>query len=84
VAVVIVEAFIGSLNDTVMTATPVAPLRGLVELTVGARVSVGFVDESHPAITTTSTASGHAEKHFVRRYIDPPDCRESECKTRHE
>jgi hypothetical protein len=36
---VIVEAFIASLNDAVMAATPVAPSMGFVELTVGATVS---------------------------------------------
>jgi hypothetical protein len=66
VAVVSVEAFIASLNDAVMIATPVAPLTGLVELTVGATVSpagaVGLSSEPHPAIATSRTASGHAAK----------------------
>lgn len=70
VAVVIVEAFIASLNDAVMTATPVAPSAGLVEVTVGATVSTGGTgsseDEPHPAIATSSTASGHAAKWLVR------------------
>jgi hypothetical protein len=52
---VIVEASIASLNDAVITASPVAPLIGFVEFTVGAVVSdegpLGLLeDELHPAI----------------------------------
>jgi hypothetical protein len=67
VAAVIVEAFIASLNDAVMTATPVAPLPGLVALTVGAMTSTKgalglLLSEPHPAITSSSDASAHAAK----------------------
>jgi hypothetical protein len=59
-----VEAFIASLSDAVMTATPVAPFAGLVELTVGAMLSppgpLGFLsDELHPAIAIRNTANGN-------------------------
>jgi hypothetical protein len=68
--VVIVEAFIASLNDAVMTATPVAPLAGFVELTVGATVSppgpAGLSSEPQPAAEISSTAS--PEK-AIRRHI---------------
>jgi len=41
VVVLIVEASIASLNAEVMTATPVAPFAGFVELTVGGVASGG-------------------------------------------
>ena len=63
------EAFIASLNVAVMTATPVAPLAGLVELTVGATVSpgdVGLSSSPHPAATARSSANGSAMKLLFR------------------
>jgi hypothetical protein len=71
VVVVMVEAFIASLHVAVMTATPVAPLTGLVELTVGATVSppgpLGFLsDELHPAIAIRSATNGKPIKLRVR------------------
>jgi len=69
VAVVIVEAFIASLNEAVMTATPTPPLRGLVALTVGAVVSPGgpvtFSGAEHPTIAISMTTSDHAAKRPV-------------------
>jgi hypothetical protein len=67
VAAVIDEAFIASLNDAVMTATPVAPLSGLVELTVGAMTSTTgalglLLSEPHPAIATNIAVSDKAAK----------------------
>jgi hypothetical protein len=68
-----VEAFIASLNDAVMTATPVAPFKGFVELTVGATVSPGdtglVASEPHPAIVPRRTTSAHGAKYFVRRFM---------------
>jgi hypothetical protein len=60
---VIVEAFIASLNDTVMIATPVAPLTGLVDSTVGATVSPDGLTglsalDPHPAIATIRATNG--------------------------
>jgi hypothetical protein len=67
VAVVIVEASIGSLNEAVMTATFVAPFSGFVELTAGATVSppgpAGLSEsEPHPAIATSDAISEQATK----------------------
>jgi hypothetical protein len=76
--VVIVEVNIASLNDAVMTATPVAPLSGLVELTVGAKVSatgeIGL-ESLHPAPTIRSTASGIAAMLLVRKCMSGSSCR---------
>jgi hypothetical protein len=78
VAEVIVEAVIGSLNVAVMTATPVAPLMGLVDVTIGAVVSlpgdVGLpLSLLHPAETASSSASARMAELLVRSLlIDPP------------
>jgi hypothetical protein len=76
--VVIVEAVIGSLSDAVMTATPVAPFAGLVELTVGASVSapgpLGLSSDEHPAIAIRITASGSADKMLLRGFIRNSSC----------
>jgi hypothetical protein len=79
VVVEIVDAIIASLNETVITATPVAPLAGFVELIVGAVVStvgltVFLLDAPHPAITTSSAASGIAMRLRVRSCIRSPSC----------
>jgi hypothetical protein len=62
-----------------MTATPVAPLAGLVELTVGAVVSppgaTGLLSsELHPAIAIMNIAAVNAVKPTLRRYIGDPSC----------
>jgi hypothetical protein len=71
----IVEAAIGSLNVAVMTATPVAPLRGFVDVTVGAVLSpIGDTGSSlpHPAETARSMGSARAAKRVIRGFIGGP------------
>ena len=69
----IVEAFIASLNDAVMTATPVAPFTGLVDITVGATVSpeglTGLSFSEHPIIATIRATNGHTAILLVRECI---------------
>src|SRR5689334_22481684 len=62
VVALIVEALIASLNEAVMTATPTAPLAGLVERTVGATVSVfGPVgSDEQPAISSSAASRGQS------------------------
>jgi hypothetical protein len=70
---VIVEAFIASLNDAVMIATPVAPFTGLVDITVGATVSpeglTGLSLDPHPTRATIRATNGHTTTLLVRGCI---------------
>lgn len=65
VAAEIVEAVIASLNVAVMLVTSLAPLAGVVKVTVGATVSLGptgLLDDLHPVIATSNPASDKAVK----------------------